>query len=945
MRAASSVGSVLLAIACSAARGPDSGPGSAPPQPAATAKAPTPEESLSQGLRDVEASRYAQAEQRLRSVKLVPSTRAEAMIGLAEVLLATGRYEDVVAELRGLGQAPDAVRARARSIEAEALRRLGRLDEAEAALRNVVGIRDAFEAQLLLGEILLERGRRDQASPVLLGLIEAYNDDRIGADAAQNLARVGRAAHLLRSPHDANDAFNQSEQAGPASVATLLWRAELFLEKYDPGHAEEVLREALARSPNNPLALAWMAQVRLDQALDFDEADRLARAALDVNPRLGRAYFVLAGIALRDLFLSEADRHLDAGLRHNPRDLELLSLRATARFLADDAAGLRDAERKVLEHNPAYSGLYRIMGDYADWEHRYDELVELMRQALRIDDRDARARGQLGLNLIRAGKEAEGLAELRTAFDEDPFNVRVHNTLGLYEETISKEYVTAEQGLFRIRYHVDQRALLERYVPALLERAAAEMSATYGVTPPDPLGVELYAEPNSFAVRTSGLPQVPIQGVCFGRTLAVVTPGQQPLNLGMTLWHELAHVFHIRSSKSRVPRWFTEGLAEDETTQARPEWRREQDLDLYEALQAGRLPAIDQMNRAFTHARDMQDMATAYYASSKVLQMLRERFGMPRVARMIELWGQGLRTAEVLERGLSVSAQELDRQFRAWLERHLARYEVQYIPPRSRGALEEAKRAASRSPGDARAQAILGLEQLAAGNADTARRTVSRARARHPRSADLLWASARIETQSERWTAAEARLRQMRALGFDGYPVRMAAAELWHQKGDRARTLEALQAAHRFDPEQSEPLHRLVAFADTKEDALVWLRKLAEIEQHDPGVYRALLRRLVAHKLYEEACQVGEAAIYADMNGLETHLLFAEALGARGLRDRALFELESAALCSGPSALVLEAHTRLGEAYRARGLRDRALAVERKLELLRQEAQGAGKSP
>ena len=78
-----------------------------------------------------------------------------------------------------------------------------------------------------------------------------------------------------------------------------------------------------------------MARVKLEQTLDFDEADRLAKKALGVNPTLGGAYAVLAGIALRDMELAEAEKQVAAGLKYNPRDLELLSMRAAARFLAD----------------------------------------------------------------------------------------------------------------------------------------------------------------------------------------------------------------------------------------------------------------------------------------------------------------------------------------------------------------------------------------------------------------------------------------------------------------------------------------------------------------------------------------------------------------------------------------------------------------------------------
>src|SRR5690606_28391143 len=156
------------------------------------------------------------------------------------------------------------------------------------------------------------------------------------------------------------------------------------------------------------------------------------------------------------------------------------------------------------------------------------------------------------------GSDAAGIVELRRAFDLDPYNVRVLNTLDLYEKTIPENYVELRSGPFAFRFPKDEATLLERYVPALLEQAHADMVARYGYTPPPPIGIEIYESRDQFAVRTSGLPQTAIAGVCFGRKLATVSPIGAPGNLGMTLWHELAHVFHIGLSENRVPRWLTE---------------------------------------------------------------------------------------------------------------------------------------------------------------------------------------------------------------------------------------------------------------------------------------------------------------------------------------------------------------------------------------------------
>ena len=48
------------------------------------------------------------------------------------------------------------------------------------------------------------------------------------------------------------------------------------------------------------------------------------------------------------------------------------------------------------------------------------------------------------------------------------------------------------------------------------------------------------------------------------------TPGE--FHWASTLWHEMSHVYILTVTNYRVPRWFTEGLAVHEETEASPEW-------------------------------------------------------------------------------------------------------------------------------------------------------------------------------------------------------------------------------------------------------------------------------------------------------------------------------------------------------------------------------------
>ena len=883
--------------------------------------------------------------------------RADASLGLIQTELMLGDTEAVQqlaqslrAELANAKLPPEtlnpkrpSLRERTHIFEAKALRARGRVAEAETTLATASPKLASAEARLLLGELRLEQGKRTEGEAALMSLIEDYNDDRITEEDGLGLAYVGRASYLLSSAKDANDAFNQAERVLPFSEEVRFWRAELFLDKYDPGHAEEVLNEVLARAPNNPVANTWMARVRLDQALDFDEAERLAKKALVVNPGLTAAYAVLAGVALRESHLDEAERLLSVGLSHNPNDLELLSLHATARYLSDDTPGFESAKARVLRQNPEYSRLYTIIADFAEWEHRYDEIVVMMREALQLDPDNGKARAQLGLNLIRGGNDVAGLTALRHAFDADPFNVRVYNTLDLFEHEIPKNYVSVDSGPFRFRYPKAQRALLERYVPQLLTRAYGKMKQSYGFTPTGPLGIELYSSRQSFAVRTSGLPETAIQGVCFGRTLAAMSPGEEKFNLGMTLWHELAHVFHIQLSRSRVPRWFTEGLAEFETLSERREWAREQDPDLVEALRQGKLPEIQAMTQAFTRVEAMEDVATAYYASTEIIHFLAEKFGRAVFPKMLRAWGEGKQTPAVLKDVLGESPETLNREFLEFLKIRLERYRQQFVPVRRTGSPEQALALATRHPEDAKNQARWVLLLQRQNREAESQSALLNALKRHPKDPDLRFLRARALVQAKDGAGVLDALGALIREGFDGYDVQMLLGEAFRLSSDWERALLALERAHEWDPSEVEPLRALAQLGEKMGKAdveLAALRKLVVLDEHNPGVYQKLLERLLMRGEIEEGVRLGEAAVSADIDGLRTHVAYAELLLKAKRTKDAIFELESASLCPGEPAEIRGVLLRLAEVEQAAGN-----AAAAKTHLERAEALKAPASP
>lgn len=892
---------------------------------------------LASGVAALVASDYAKAEADLAQVK--GAGEADAKIALARAALEQGKYEE--AERNAQAAASSAAhKVEATALRAEALAERGRRAEAIRLLEGVKGAKGAAarRARLLLGEYLIAAGKRDAAEEPLKKIIEEYNDDTITSRDAEGLAQVGRAAFLLRSPKDANQAFNESERVDKQRVETLLWRAELFLDKYDPGHAEEVLRDALKIAPKRADALVLMARVKLDQTLDFEEAEKLVAEALAVHPKHAGAFAVRAGLALRDMDIERADKAIADGLAVDGENLELLSLKAAARFLDDDPAGFEAAKKKVFAQNPQFSQFYGIVGEFAEWEHRYDDIVAMMKEATKIDPDDGKAWAQLGLTQMRAGDEDQGLAAIQKAWSKDKFNVRVFNTLNLYEQSIPNEYDTLTDGVFKLRFAKDERPVMERYVPRLLGEAWASMKARYGFVPTSPVQVEMYGSRQQFSVRTSGLPNIGIQGVCFGRVVAAISPKAEPFNWGNVVWHELGHVFAIQLSKNHVPRWFTEGLSEYETIARRPEWARELDPELYLAITQKRLPGAVDMNRAFTHASDASDVTVAYYAASQMLVWTVEKFGMPRVVQALRLWGQGKKTPDVIRGAFGVTPAEYDEGFRAWALSRLSRYKDQYLFARKPKEVEEAKKALAAKPNDASAHVDMALALLASRKGKDAKKELDAALAIDPKHADAHFLSAKLALGEKDAARAEQHLDAMRSAGSDGYAVRTLLADIAEDKDDKDKMRLHLEAAHRLDPSQSEPLKGLYDLASStgrEGDAIEALRKLAQLEQHDRKVWRMLLEKLVQQKRWAEARRVGEGAVFVDVTGGPTHVLYARALAAEGRHDKAAYELESALLCglkdkdkATAHALLAQSLVALNRTADARRHKDEALKLD-----------------
>jgi tetratricopeptide (TPR) repeat protein len=401
-----------------------------------------------------------------------------------------------------------------------------------------------------------------------------------------------------------------------------------------------------------------------------------------------------------------------------------------------------------------------------------------------------------------------------------------------------------------------------------------------------------------------GLPGIgPLAGVCFGRVITSQAPTNHAFNWGMVLAHELAHVFAIELSRSRVPRWFTEGLSELETMRARPEWTRHDDVALWGALRAGKLPTLVDLSTAFVHARDTDAALRAYAQSAVALEFLERRFGFAKIREALAAYGRGERGAGVLERLAGMPADALERQFRDDLRRRLARYEGQFLPTQ---LLAPPRDVLDRRDAATIAEVETGLAALASGDRQSAEEALGRAQAaagKDPRpdvAAATLFLSGELALAVRQAEPAIAAFEKLLAIdGHDGYDVRvrLALAEI-HRKNSSAAERH-LRRAIAFDPARVEPRALLVELygeARREGDKLTEMDAALALEPQSAKLAKELVLGLGKAGRTGRVVEVAPIAIFIDPADSDLHAAYGRALAATGKAAAAADAFEHALL-------------------------------------------------
>jgi tetratricopeptide (TPR) repeat protein len=461
-----------------------------------------------------------------------------------------------------------------------------------------------------------------------------------------------------RRYQEANNEFRLLVEKFPKNADYRERWGRMYLDHNQPDEAEGLFKEALDLKKDHPGALLGLALIAAGQYQGA--AEELARKALAGDPKLIEAQELLARLALEDNDNAKAEGEAKKALALDSHSVEGRAILAVMDWLAD---------RKETAWDPHEARGYETAGHFFMINRRYEEAIEYYRKAIAMDPQLNSARSELGINLMRMGRNEEAYRQLETCYHNGFQNSATRNSLKLMDSY--KNFVTFTTDRTILKLNRKEAELLRPYFESEMRRAISTYEKKYQLKLERPVQVEVYPDHEDFAVRTLGMPGLGALGVTFDDVIAMDSPSGRPpgsFHWDSTLWHEMSHVFTLTLTNSRVPRWFTEGLAVHEETAASPEWGDRITPEILMAIKKKQLLPVAELDRGFIHPKTEVQVIVSYFQAGRICDYITDKWGWNTLLDMLHDFSRDEDTAAVVRKELKMEPAEFDKQFVASVE-------------------------------------------------------------------------------------------------------------------------------------------------------------------------------------------------------------------------------------------------------------------------------------
>ena len=601
------------------------------------------------------------------------------------------------------------------------------------------------------------------------------------------------------------------------------------------------------------IARAYLYRMQFGQVRDA--IDR----ALTQNPRSADAIAAQVEFWLYERRFSEVLERVAEGLAFHPRHPQLLACRAAAHILLghDEAPA---AVQAMLDSDPRNADGLRLIGDLVGFHYRFAESIPYFRRALEVDPNWALSYVGLARSLANTGRSKDALEALAEFRKRDEFRYPWVNNMRLALEEVEAG-VEVRHGNFLFLIDPLESPVLGPLLVELYQRRWKDATTRYGLDPDRQLRIEVFARHNDFSSRTVGFIGFGALGVCFGDSLALLSPRSElrgTFHYERTAVHELCHVVSLALSNQRVPRWLTEGMSVYEERVFSQYCDREMDYDLFNYYHSGEIIPILELNRLFSGPK----ILFGYYQSGLLCEYLVGLHGEKILTQMLQEYALDRETGDVVRRVLKMEPEELDAAFLAWLfEMKVSPMKVQpvYTAHGRRRLLQEV--------GDGEAASADLLAQLAwayhqAGLKVDRDDFLGRALRRDPDLPAALFLAGDRAAAAGRTDLAKEHLRRglEREDGQEFFAL-LRLAQLLRQEGETDEALDLLARAKECFPRFVGPANpyltraRILQREGREEEALEERRQFCAIDETDIEQRATLVARAFEREDFGEALQ------------------------------------------------------------------------------------------
>lgn len=565
---------------------------------------------------------------------------------------------------------------------------------------ETISVRDRAEAAF-------RRGDAEQT----VALLRHGDDIRSRVLRAEALDQLGRRAEALNGLADIDVA---PDETASAATMTALGRVIVMRATFEgrPARDYHAAMDLFAAARDRADRLYWPAYLAEAELLvrkdNMPEAAAALEAALTLNPRCSRAWYLLGGMAVKRFDFAVARQCVEQLRQINPHHLlgDLLEVRlfltqrdpasahpilaritgawpkqrmgialtAAAFALQHDFEACERALRRHDALSPGSARAYQVVGSHLSATRQYAASDTMLREAVDRDPNWPEPLTDRGLMLLQWGHEEEARRVLTRACNLDPFQVRAVNSLKMVEALTT--YHTIRTPHFVIKFGDPRDAVLARDMARHVEDIYDNVTTIFDHRPSKPTLIEIMPDKQWFAVRITGMPSIWTFAACTGDIIAITPPKYGKHQHGPFDWtdvvrHEFVHTVTLDQTANRIPHWFTEACAV--STQ-----RTRRDFDtcrlLAAALQADELFALDQINWAFVRPQRPTDRGLAYAQSDWMVEFIVEQFGHAAIIALLNTYRAGTSDEVAMEQVTGLAPEAFLARFESWAAQQVQRW-------------------------------------------------------------------------------------------------------------------------------------------------------------------------------------------------------------------------------------------------------------------------------